>query len=255
MEKTTANNDISFYNEITLKEFFQLVLSSKKILLLITLLTTVVLTSYVYFLKPTMFEANAKIVIGMADESSLINLEKIETIMRFHFKYDFKFIPYQNDYLELKIQANSEEKVISKINELAQYIFDKSNENLNKKNTSLTNLVHKVQNNISNIDKQIKSIDGLLDGSDNDIESLPLVIQKLNLESKMEELRQIEDNTLTKLNLAEKSSFFEPIKVVALDKKEFFYAIFGFILGLALSIIFVILRKSYSIEKNSFKES
>lgn len=275
MDLKNTNKSVAFDNEVSLKEIIELIVSSKTIIFLIILICTSLTSSYVYYFKPTIHQVSAKIIIGNIDESPLINFTKIKSKINFYFG-DIELRNYDHHFLELKAYGSSEDEAILKINEINKFIFDVSEKNLSKRISEKNKQIKIVNKQIEFYEEGIQSIIKRINNFniDNritinatatpfenqninlkkglnltlDSTAIPLETQKINLKESLLSYEQTKNNLTESITLISKSSLYEPISIVAVDKKEVYFVSFGFILGIMLSIIFLFIRKSYSIE-------
>ncbi len=242
-----SNNNFALDEEIDLKEILQIISKSKKLVVFITIICTLLATGYGYFLKPTTYFGHSRIVIGEYNNTPLINLRENEQIMRFLYGNSFEYVQHHNKYLELKVESKSSKSANSKITELTQFIIDNSEEELNLRSANINSEIQYVQNKSSVIDEQIKSVEKELNSSDYDSAFLfQLNMKKKDFENESLTLQKIEMKFLEELDSGSRSTLYEPISIKARDKKENIYTFFGFLFGIVFSIILILIRSNFN---------
>lgn len=245
-----SNNNFALDEEIELKEILQIISKSKKLVVFIIIFCTLLAAGYANFLKPTTYFGHAKIVIGEFNDIPLINLKENEQNMRFIYGESFGYTQHNDKYLELKVESKSRKSVNSEITTLTQFIIDTSEEAFNRNSAKINNQLKIIENRSSIIDEKFKSAEKELNNSDYDSEFLfQLKMKKNDIESEYLTLKNREMDLLTTLDSGSSSALYEPISIIANDKKEHIYIFFGFLFGIVFSIILILIRSNF--DKNN----
>ena len=245
-----SNSNFALDEEIELKKILQIISKSKKIVVFIIIICTLLGAGYAHFLKPTTYTGFSRISIGEINDKPFLDLKETEHIIKFIYGYDFVFTPHNNKFLELEVKANSNKSANSKITELTQFILDASEEEFNKNSANINIQLKLIQDSISIIDGKINAVDKELNSLDHDSAFLfELNMQKKNLQFEQKNLKNTEMRLLETQNSRLRSTLYEPISIAAQDKKEGIVTFFGFLFGIVLSIILIFIRSN--LDKNN----
>ena len=196
--------DQSSEDEIDLKQLFKLLINSKKLIILITLIITTL--GAVYSLQSTpKYESSALIEIGKYDtlEKQNILLEPTSTLVQslsvfFNYKsdYDLSMISIEDKLVEILITESSSELSKKLLNEVIAYIEDKHS-NL------LQGLINKLKYEIEVIDDRMEYSDKAV-LSQNESENLRIAneIESLNNEIEYSNNILLSKNQEEKLRVA-----------------------------------------------------
>lgn len=238
MDRNTPDNNLLFDDEVNLHQLFEIISSSKNIILIITLLCTFLVGGYAYFIKPITYQAHAKLMIGQSGLGPNINSNLLQTKMNFYYGKNFKFIDHNNVFLELKTSSLDKEIANTKINTLVQYVLKASEDNLDK-------FIESSEINLNTIQSESVIINNALTNSNLEPEFMfDLTLRSKSLdEEKLKILKTLSSYTKTEL--------YEPITITPINKNEKVYVILGLTLGIILSFIIVFLRFSFFQQKHN----
>jgi len=239
MDRNTPDNNLLFDDEVNLHQLFEIISSSKSIILIITLLCTFLVSGYAYFIKPTTYVAHAKFVLGQSDSGPSINSTLLETKMNFFFESNFKFIAHNNQFLEIKTSSTNKETLNTRINSLVQYAMKNSEDSQDK-------FIKSLELNLNSNQRESTIINNTLTSNTN---LKPEFMFDLTLRSKSLEDEKL--MILKTLSSYTKTELYEPITIAPINKNEKVYVILGLTLGIILSFIIVFLRFSFFQQKHN----
>lgn len=240
MNKNISTNNLLFDDEVNLSQLLEIIYSAKYLILIITFFCTFFVGYYAYFIQPTIYKTNAQLINGQFDSQPIIDANVIRAKFKIFFKEDFELINHYNLFLELKMSSTNKETLDSNINEMVQFIIKTSEDKTDK---YIENLKFNLSSNESEsaiLDQMtIPSPEEWLTNQNIDTEFI------YNLFMKTKALDEEKIKTLIQMNSITKTELVKPIEITFTRKKVTVYLIFGFILGIILSLVTVFLKFSF----------
>jgi len=274
MQNNQPNNDYQD-DRVDLREYLKLLISSKKIIITITLICTLIAVSFTYtkqpmfessvtfeigiykepiyvssgakvigFYKEPIYESGGAKVIGFYNNTPTNDINVIKDEINFHFTQDVKFLSLGPKFFAIKLISSSIESSENSLNEIIDYVINSSQKIINQE-------IQKDRFNLAALNNQISSIEVELTKISNqeniaNSDSIKAVfVSELNLQlNQLKFQRGLLTNKLNNSDLYESTKVYQEIETRQLHERKGFTISLGLIAGLLLSILIVFIRQA-----------
>ena len=249
MQNKNLNNSYPL-EEINLIDLFNLLINSKKTIIVITLICTLITTG-LYFIKEPSYQSRADLIIGHYDNHKLLNTTNIVTEMNF-FLVDpketlFELKDEQNlgKFFTAKVTGSSENSTINSLKEIIDYMTDKSNKVIEQRIEEDKFSLYRINNQVAAIEVELNRLLNLEEVPNADYRR-DVFISELSLE--LDELRfsgEVLSNKLGRSSLFERTKLYREIRTYKLIPPTPLtsFILMGSIVGFMLSMLIVYIRK------------
>ena len=273
MQNNQPNNDYQD-DRVDLREYLKLLISSKKIIITITLICTLIAVSFTYtkqpmfessvtfeigiykepiyvssgakvigFYKEPIYESGGAKVIGFYNNTPTNDINVIKDEINFHFTQDVKMQSLGPKFFTIKLTSSSIKSAENSLNEIIDYVINSSKKIINQEIQKDKFNLAALNNQISSIEIELTRISNLENISNND--SIKAVfVSELNLQlNQLEFQKEVLTNKLNSSDLYEHTKLYKEIKTRQLNERKGFTISLGFIAGLLLSMLIVFGRQ------------
>jgi len=248
MQNTYPTNDPQ--NEINIKEILLLLFNSKKIIILITLISMVI-SLFINTFKAPIFDSYAKIIIGTylhtdtkTGEVSNIQIQKIKDIQsEIVFNFDTSIVPIGQKFFSINSTNSSIEDAETIINRLIEFVNNRSKELINEK-------IEQDELNLFRVNSQIfsteRELNRLLTESNNSNSDSATNVYLSQIIVKLDDLeleKEVLEEKLNKPNLFQYTRLYGDIVTTERKTSQLKIAILGFIFGIAISLLYIFTKR------------
>jgi hypothetical protein len=251
MKNNTSN--INYQEEETnIREILLLLWDSKKIIIATTLIF--VLASFTYSqIKAPVFVSYAKVTIGSYLDTDFISgkesLTQIQSLLdiqsEINFIFDKSITPIGKKFLSVKTSANSFEEAEKATLEILEYIENRSKVLIELKLLQDQSSLFIIEKNILSTENELDRLLSLKNVPNTDSRKDVYLSQVFGKLDGLLIDKGVLENKLAKTNLFEYSKVFGEISTQQEKTKNSRLVIFGSVLGLALSVVIVFIRRAF----------
>lgn len=229
---------------IDLIEVLNLLINSKKIIIAITLICTIIAAIYAYSQKPV-FVSTANLIVGHYNNKDLLDAEQISNELSFYLDGNFILDDRIGKFYIIKVTDVSKDIAINSLNVIVDYIIDSSKKIIDHKIQDDKLTLAEINSNIDLMEQELNRLISLENVPNTDFNFFKFT-SELGLE--VLHLKFSGDSLANKLNSSDLFAYtelYEEIKTSQKPSKRLSTILVGFIAGFVLSIIFVIIRQNW----------
>ena len=235
-------------DDIDLRDLLANLFKSRKTIILTSVIFSLLAASYSYLTPKPMpiFESTANIVVGSVNNKILDNSELVTNI-KFYFQESQSVEAIGRKFVKIKLRSPSKEKNLKELNDLIDFAINDSQEKIDLQKQAYRIELSKMQSSISNHKSSLDSIPSDIDINTNS--ELFLFTEKLKFNlKKLENDALLAKNILNDKSLYSNTSNYGEINSIQINSSKDKTAInilFGFIVGLLLSIFALTFRYAF----------